>query len=308
MMPHEPLTCDAIQTALLETDWDQGQRDRFARILAHAADCPACRKALADYDRLRATIGMPSESAEPALGWDAFQHRLADYLEETAAQTAAWQPRPRILPFLRIAALAASVALAAIGWGLYARSAGSRPVATVSGMTTETPTNPSSANLRFTDQEIAQQVRAFDQVSASFDERASWMLTGEHTSDVGLAPAPLTMRTRLLLLRLTVLKNDAIVSNADLVVVAGQTAELTVPITSGHNLRYHIGTTAGDNPRLSLWAELLKLNQPSEALAAIATSLQARPGDVLNAGQMVTSAGEYQIKIAFSRASSAEPK
>ncbi len=92
------------------------------------------------------------------------------------------------------------------------------------------------------------------------------------------------------------------VSRSDLVIVPGEGADLMVPIESGQKLRYHIGTTPEPPTRLSLWAELQSSAGAGRTLAALATDLPVQPGQVLGAGEMVTTSGSYALKIAFAQA------
>jgi hypothetical protein len=118
---------------------------------------------------------------------------------------------------------------------------------------------------------------------------------------MGVSDAAIDSDEKLLLLRLTMLRAGKIISNADLIIVAGQSARLTVPLGEGVNVEYAIGTSADEPSRLSIWAQLMT-PQGRQSLAALATSLQVKSGEKYNAGTMVTSAGGYDLKIAFRRA------
>jgi hypothetical protein len=147
--------------------------------------------------------------------------------------------------------------------------------------------------------EVAQQVQAFDEVSRVFDRKASWILLANGSSDMGLSSEPV-IDQKLLLLRLVMSHAGAAISTADLVIVPGQKADLTVPVGRGQSLHYQVATSVRDPNRLSLWAEL-QTPQGDRPLASLATTLDLRPGEKLTAGQLVTSAGPYELSIAFSR-------
>jgi len=72
------------------------------------------------------------------------------------------------------------------------------------------------------------------------------MLVSDEASDCGFGA---TRRGRgaakVLLLRLRVTRGSAVLSNADLLVIPGQSANLTVPLKGGHSLHYRIGTSTG---------------------------------------------------------------
>jgi len=203
-----------------------------------------------------------------------------------------------------VTGMAAALLLAVgLGWSLrplgWPGSASSKPPVTTPGSAGAT------AALAFAPQEIRQNVSAFRQVADVFDQRASWVLVADRTSDVGLGRDPAEPEDRLLLLRLTMCKGEQVVSRSDLVIVPGEGADLTVPLENGRKLRYQIGTTLDQPTRLSLWAELQGEQGAGRTLAALATDLPVQPGQVLGAGEMVTTTGHYALQVAFAQASRA---
>jgi hypothetical protein len=74
-----------------------------------------------------------------------------------------------------------------------------------------------------------------------------------------------------------------------------------VPISGGQSISYQIGTYADDPSRLSLWVEL-QTPQGKQPLAALATTLRLQPQQKITAGKLVTSAGPYELDLAFTYA------
>lgn len=283
-MEQELSTCQVVREALLGCDWTASQRDRMLSLLAHASECSGCRAALQEFDRIRELLPPAASTPEPAGGWDRFQKDL-ERGPTVRVRTRSWQAL----------ALAASLALAVVGWGLY--GFGMRP----SGQPGRGAGGGDFASLEITPQEAQQQAQVFEEVTKAFDQRTTWMLPSDRQTDLGLASNPVDAPHKLLLLRLTVLRADTIISSADLVVVPGQTAQLDVPLEQAQQLHYVVGTSRGDQASLSIWAEVRKPNGGHETLAALATNLPAQPGKVLDAGQLVTSTGQYQFKIVYSQ-------
>jgi hypothetical protein len=251
----------------------------------HASQCRSCQAAMQEFDRIREVL-RPAPMPETAGDWERFEQHLQGACVERSRRVRPW----------RILAMAASLMLAAVGWGLYV--SGLRQ----NGQPIHGAANGSLASLQITPQEAQQQARVFQEVTQAFDQRTTWMLLSDRQTDLGLASKPVDAPRNLLLLRLTVLRADAIISSADLVVVPGQTAQLDVPFEQAQQLHYVIGTASGDQASLSIWAEVRKPDGGHETLAALATNLQPQLGKVLDAGQLVTSTGKYQIKIVYSQA------
>ncbi|MHC4715863.1 MAG: hypothetical protein ACYS5V_02745, partial [Planctomycetota bacterium] len=94
--------------------------------------------------------------------------------------------------------------------------------------------------------EVDRHRRMFESVSEVFEGRTTWVALANGTSDIGLRPAAVD-RTHVLLLRLVMSRQGKVVSNADLVMVAGQDARVVVPLADGRSVRYHVasGSEAG---------------------------------------------------------------
>ena len=155
--------------------------------------------------------------------------------------------------------------------------------------------------------DFSHEVRAFRQVSNVYDGHAGWMMVSQNDSDVGVVSEPVSQSKRVLVLRLDLWHGKELVSNSDLLVLAGQKADLTVPLETGQSLHYRIGTSADEPTQLTVWLEL-KTPEGGEPLAALATNLQMRRGQKVTAGKFATSAGEYELKIDFASTDRAENK
>jgi hypothetical protein len=166
-----------------------------------------------------------------------------------------------------------------------------------------TPTSePAAVPVHFTPQRVNHEADAFVQVSQVFDGRASWMLMSNAASDVGVSTEAVSARAKdVLLLRLTLTRSGAVASDADLLVVPGQTANLSVPLQADQTLHYRIGTSTDEPTRLSIWLEV-RTPTGDAPLAALATNLRMQPGEHTTAGLLSTTAGQYELRIAFSRA------
>src|SRR5687767_14493535 len=70
------MSCEDVQQDLLDALADRGgtQPPRSRELTAHLAQCPACRAALADYERMAVAIAPSAgeRSVRPDGGWAAF--------------------------------------------------------------------------------------------------------------------------------------------------------------------------------------------------------------------------------------------
>ena len=305
--------CDDVRTILLDHGWDADERARIAALLRHVETCDACRAAFSDFDLLRASLrpvtgaGAGAEGADapaPPQGWDPFLEKLAP--ATPAPSSLRLRPRPS---GGRAAALAASILLAALAFQFGRRMGASAPVAegprvvpsTTGSQSDARPEDAFLASLTPSPADAARQADAFERVSDVFDRKASWLMTSAGgTSDVGLAPEPVPAGRSLLMLRLALLHGGAVASDADVVIVPGQSATLALPTSDGGALNYRIGTSAGEPTALTLWLEV-RSPQGGEALAALATNLLVKPGERVSAGELVTTAGKYELKVGFTR-------
>jgi hypothetical protein len=288
------MSCESYQQSSLDFGWDEPTRRRAAEVLDHIRSCPACQARLREFDRIADALSSDeSTDAIPPGGWAAFERRLAGTAPHHPARPMAW-----LRPTLAIAASFVLVA-GAFTLGRFIPRPDPEPVA----VHPVTPASIARDTAAIAPSKVNHEVRAFDQVSKVFDGRASWMLVANGASDVGVAPAALAGESRnVLLLRLTVTRGKQIASDADLLVVPGQTANLTVPLhDSGHSLHYRIGTSAEEPTRLAVWLDI-NTPQGGQPLAALATNLQVEPGQKVTAGQLATSAGDYELTIGFVRA------
>lgn len=297
------MSCDEVRQFLLD---DEDGRSR-AVVESHLKQCSACQVASAGYARIRNVLQPTSRdrAAEPDAGWETFEQRLLAQKLLAAPRTNVRRGEgARIGARARFGwAVAASVVLGAAGFQA-GRWYPNHPAPLASDIKrTDGPetTKPPPTHARLAEADVTRQVRAFEEVSQVFDGRASWVMVSDHAADMGLAPQPLERpQPALLLLRLTMLRGNQIVSQTDLAIVSGQSADLSVPIPAGRTLRYQIDTTRDQPTRLNLWAEV-QTPAGGQALAALATTLQPKPGRNITAGRLTTAGGVYELQVEFAQ-------
>jgi hypothetical protein len=303
-------TCEMVREYLLLAGWDAEQRTQAAQALRHAETCGECRAALVDFDRIRDSLSA-GEMDQPAGGWEAMHERLDDLLESRVSKARSKANPPIIRPSFAIAASIAVIAAATFQFGqTLGRGIGIREAKTTE-VVINGSRNSDPAPATITSTELSHDVEAFQKVTDVYDGRAGWMMVSKDDSDVGIAPAPVTPGKKVLLLRLDLWHGRDLVSDSDLLVLAGQTADLTVPLENDQSLHYRV-STAGE-PAAEVEAPehlnlMLELKTPSghRPLAALSTTLQLQPGQKVTAGRLTTSAGEYELKIEFKEADLAE--
>jgi hypothetical protein len=322
------MTCEQARQLLLDAltppaDASDASRHALADARLHAQGCAECRAAVDDFERFGAALRDFDHHAAPVGGWTAFGERLTESVHGAGvARRWAGDPArfdgPRRASW-RGAGFAAAAACLAVGLavGFWAGRTGGAalPNADASGHGRPPGTSPSTsarpASFRPTELEVKRGAATFARTAELVGPQMSWMLQSGDTYQVGIdetyvpgvdaAPSD-----RLLVLRLTALQGDVAVSDADLVIVPGQTAKLVVPLGEGHELRYHV-TTSNEMPaRLALWAELAT-PRGRDVLAVVGTTLQLNPGDAVSAGRFAASAGPYDLRVAFADAPRQRP-
>ena len=287
------MSCDDVRQSLLQLGWSPADRLRAQQVLSHLESCAECRQAADDYQRLTELLSSSSDQGRPADGWANFERRL----ERVAAGPA----KPWWFPATATVAASLLIAATAFTVGRFMT-----PVRTIT-ITAPAPAERGNGNggavafTQFTAQDISRGVKEFQEVSGAFDRRASWVMDASGQADVGIADAPVDQGQQLLLLRLSMSRDKAVVSSTDLVIVPGHDANLTAPLQQGRKLHYKIATSAGQPTHLSIWVEI-QTPQGDQTLAALATDLQVEPNRQIKAGQLVTSAGNYELHIGFAQA------
>ena len=258
--------------------------------VTHVDHCAACRDAMTDYDRMRAVL-QDGCAAVPRVGWDAYSRRLQSGL------AAAARPRPFLWRWIRPITAVAAGLMFLVG-GFLLGSLRERQIAQGSkGFETTVAAS-------FTKADVARQVRAFGEIDQVFEGHTRWLLLTGGGADVALddtASSPgAGGKKGIVLLRLELSRDGNVLSTADLVIVAGKTAEVHLPLSDGTSLRYRLATSAADPSRLGLRAEISSSGM-SEAQASLATNLQLVPDRGTTAGPLVAPSGRYDLEVLFAR-------
>jgi len=309
------MDCEDYCRRYLDNDWTRSSLSDAVKVAEHLCACVACRKAADQYDQVRHVLGSADSLSEL---------RMTRRPAKAASAT-----RPISIWVAATAAIAPVLAASVIGWMVYVQTqhkglakqaakqpdepvafqvAGTQPPAT----SHQPPTTPS-----WTAEDIHRGVQVFQEVSATFDGRTSWVALGDRSADFGLdtsnvdsvgldnrvgtSPTPqtvLSVKPRVFLLRLVFFRGRDEKSRTDLVIVAGQNARMDLPLEPGRILHYVIGTTVGAPPKLSLWTEV-RSPHGGETVAVLATQMRPHSGDTLNAGHIMTSSGEYSLEVSF---------
>ena len=288
---HQP-GCDDSREALLDLSLTAEQRERVASALAHIAVCQDCQAAIADFDQISEAIGR-ADICMPENDW-------VNHAIQAGRIPGNHRHRRRAVAFLTAACLA--LVFVTVGY-LFGRRDTPAEIAILP------PPAPDSLPINSSD--LADRVSVFEHVNQAFDNRAGWVLVSDNASDVGLDPGPSTDRG-MLLLRLTVTRKDprnankkSIVSSADLAILPGRTAKLSMPFPQHRLLSYEISVGTGNPTALGLIAQLLPTRPASAAvkpIAALSTTLDLRPGEASPAGSFVTGSDGYELTIGFSKA------
>lgn len=292
---------DELLKRLLERGWDEVSLREAAQLLSRIEEDPQTLEALRDYDSIRSTLKLEEEDAEPDAAWQPLPPNFGRGTGRPASR--------RNIPWMRWPALAAAIALiAAVGWTLaLTDSAGNGPVDGDQSVAAQSPGRPSGVahrrrSIRLSQAQIRRGADLFRSVEEVFEGRTRWVATAENTSELGLASAPVGRPRSLLMVRLVVTRGGRTVSDANMVIIPGHDAELTVPFEHGQDLRYQLATSADRPHRLSLWAEVRDGDGGKETLAALATRTRVEAGRVFGAGRMSTTNGRYELEVAFAEA------
>lgn len=326
------MTCEAIRQLLLSLDMDPASRQRVAEALSHVNSCQACHEAMRDFDRLSGvlrttTAGFaearsdalqhgdePStqppelffEQTSPAGGWAMFEEKLL------AAATGAGRSRPVFIGARRwISALAGLAAMLLVGWAAF--QLGRKTTGDARRIVQAPETAPAVAMVvgsGLSPDEVARRVRAFDAIDRSFNGQTRWLMFSADNAEIGLsdqvrnAQAPTTRGAKVLLVRLNLVRGAEVVSKAELLIVAGTTANVVVRTEFGP-VQYHIVTCASDPMQLSVQLQvpqepggIATTVAPNGSQAILGTHLELKPYMDASAGRLVFGHEAFDLQVA----------
>lgn len=276
-------TCDEVRRDILDWGWGSARRRQIAACLAHLESCPTCQAVVGDYDTLQARFQEdPQLDAEPPAGWGAFEDRLVRQITSVHRRSPIrWMPM----------AMAASLVLGALGWGMYwgGQRAPHSPDFAAAPVKPSTPLPTRS--------EVSEGVRLFGQVASVFDHRANWVLVGGDASDVGLSSGEASPADQLMFVRLVLSAGGRTLSTTELVIVPGRTADLKLPTPSGRTVEYHLRTLADDPSRVQISATVWDADH-SGMPASLATQVTAAPGQSVHVGELRTATDTLRLDLA----------
>jgi hypothetical protein len=269
-------------------------------------------------------------SVSPTGGWEAFEKKLLAAArggrQRGGRQRGGRQGPVSMRIHWWLGALGSVAAMVALAWGAYhlgknaPGARGETPVVNLSSVGT-----PNSTLVRLSPDDLAEKVRIFFAIDHTLDGRARWlMLSGLNSIDVGLidqcpqGPTTRGIGDKILLVRLNLVCGNDVVSQADVLIVAGTTANVVVPTDMGVPLRYHIVTSALDPMRLRVQVqvpgeagavEVATSHQAvsASATAVLGTSLDLEPYLDASAGRIVLGRQTFDLQVAAAAASSSLP-
>lgn len=281
----------SVQQWMLDRDLSLDQLEQVAAIAAFVHRDPACAEAIRDYDRLRELLSQqaPPPAAEPSGGWRGFEERMVAVASATGLRERrrAWWWRGGAM-----GAIAAGVAVVVALWaGGSFDPAMPRPGASA--------VNDAAASEAYLPEPVLRHVGVFDRLADVYGQRTGWVAFANGQPELGLTEQPVNGSGRLLVLRLTMSRDGHRLSQADLVIVPGQRAELDLPLPGGETLRYQLHAGDTEPVALGVWARLEGRDGGAQTIAALATTLTARADAITPAGRLVTQAGDYELTLGF---------
>jgi hypothetical protein len=290
------MSCDEIRELVLGVATDAAARQRLVDALQHVLSCEECRAVFADFDQIADCLRTDQPAAAPEGGWEAFEKRLPHFSDRVAGH-----------PSLRFwtgptVSIAAGLVLAVGAFLLGQRSVSTSAVKQLAF----TSIASSSQAFALDPSEVVHDTTAFAEASKAFDHQAGWVLVSNSTETLGsrgmgISAQPVDLNQAVDVLRLTMSRCGKTVSMVDLVIVPGQSADLTVALPDRKTVRYLAGTLANHDDRLNLRAEIRSTNG-DPPVASLATTLPMQSNGQISAGELQTDSGRYELHSAFSRA------
>jgi hypothetical protein len=284
------MDCQNAQSVLLDPQDPSVDRSALLEAVSHALTCDACREFAGELRKIESILRLPGDEAiqQPRGGYEAFAMRLTPTAPATHRGPMRW---------------VAAAAVVALVSGAYLL--GTRQNPSTRETFTEITPGPRIAKpdpFAFTPAQVQQSSQAFAEVAEAFDQKATWVWTGDRAADVGVAQTPVDASKPVLLLKLILRSNGQVLSSGDLAIVSGQDASLSLPIANGKKVRYSISTRSNQPDHVGIAVELLEGNGSAKPLAALSTRVNAVVGQPVRAGEMTTTSGEYEVIASFARA------
>jgi hypothetical protein len=264
-----------------------GQYQQARRIAEHLDACPACQRALADYQAIQETLGS-GETAEPEGGWSAFEGRLMRTAHAPVIRRWRWN---------WAVAAGLLLALTISNAALWLKSSHGEPRVSANLPNNSAAEFPSD----MTDATVA---KAFSTLSDAYEGKTDWVMLSNESSELGLA-ADRTSGKDLLILRLVVSRGGKEVSQVHLAIVPGATARVTVPSRTGQQLQYVVATDAQNPQRVALSMALEGTGKEvgkETGLGSMATSITIPFGQSARTGQIATRDGVFDLSMSLQHA------
>lgn len=283
------MNADEAKRLLIEFGWDAEERGRIGRMLRIIDEDAECRTAAGEYDLIRAAL-REVRTAQPDNGAD-IQTRLA----ESVRGFAQYGP---IANWRRLSVAAVVLMAFAGGWLLKNASTtgpGRLPTISLAAADQFVPTP----------QEARACLSLFDELSGVFENRTGWVLLSGGRAEFGLGAAPCGAAVAPIVLRVSALGEDRLISTADLAIQPGQHAEAILPLTGGQYLR--ITVAAGTSPSIepTIRAEIFLADDAAQKTRAwLESSFSLAPGHSRSAGRVETGTGGIEIRVAAAAPSS----
>jgi hypothetical protein len=271
------MNCEAARSFLLDHGLYKDDMPVLRKHLAHLDDCSECRSALAGYSSVKSLLR--DEEGENSTG--IIENRV---------------PRPpfhkQVWRLPTVFKVAAAILLLV---GAYMTGAWQREASTVADYPEKRMAGTLSAD------SVRDLTLGFGEVAEVFNGQARWLLLSDTKADVGLEALPGTGSGRVLVLRVTLLRDGIPQKTADVAMLSGSSLSKRLPLVGGKSLQ--LALSANDNAgkaNVSLWAEVQDSQAPSARSAgAVSAEMLLLDGETVPAGRFRGAEGEYEVRLSY---------